>query len=273
MQVNQVRRSRLHKSALAPCKAHLQGKIQQVAPRVDCKSRRQHSFSNCEPCNPASSVRPTKTESVLPAWPGQWTARCCFPDTDHPELQSCSSKHWTVSGFWSRAAAEVSWSKAWSAAAWLSTRQWGVYLDSAFEHLSTMSGTQVLDSSNPPFYRWFPGPAVTEPLWVWMLPDEGGSEAKQCKAPKGSRFRKYCLELRLVSCGRCSSSSLSFLMVSLGAQLNMCYNAVDRHVEEGDVPAQTIDSIDFCTAPCLKLRALGTILIDIVVVLLFYGRL
>ena len=115
--------------------------------------------------------------------------------------------------------------------------------------LSTMSGTQVLDSSNPPFYRWFPGPAVTEPLWVWMLPDEGGSEAKQCKAPKGSRFRKYCLELRLVSCERCSSSSLSFLMVSLGAQLNMCYNAVDRHVEEGDVPAQTIDSIDFCTAP------------------------
>eukprot|EP00439_Symbiodinium_sp_Y106_P062700 s1838_g9.t1 len=109
-------------------------------------------------------------------------------------------------GFWSRAAAEVSWSKPWSA---------------------------VLDSSNPPFYRWFPGPAVTEPLWVWMLPDEGGSEAKQCKAPKGSRFRKYCLELRLVSCERCSSSSLSFLMVSLGAQLNMCYNAVDRHVEEG----------------------------------------
>ena len=125
----------------------------------------------------------------------------------------------------------------------------GSLFGSAFEHLSTMSGTQVLDSSNPPFYRWFPGPAVTEPLWVWMLPDEGGSEAKQCKAPKGSRFRKYCLELRLVSCGRCSSSSLSFLMVSLGAQLNMCYNAVDRHVEEGDVPAQTIDSIDFCTAP------------------------
>ncbi|CAE7798278.1 ACSS3 [Symbiodinium sp. CCMP2592] len=50
-------------------------------------------------------------------------------------------------GFWSRAAAEVSWSKPWSA---------------------------VLDSSNPPFYRWFPG-----------------------------------------------------------AQLNMCYNAVDRHVEAG----------------------------------------
>ncbi|CAE7768849.1 ACSS3, partial [Symbiodinium necroappetens] len=50
-------------------------------------------------------------------------------------------------GFWSHAAAAVSWSKPWST---------------------------VLDRSNPPFYRWFPG-----------------------------------------------------------AQLNMCYNAVDRHVEAG----------------------------------------
>ena len=47
------------------------------------------------------------------------------------------------------------------------------------------AGSQVLDRSNPPFYRWFPGPASLSS--VGFEPCRLSSEVKQCKAAKHQR--------------------------------------------------------------------------------------